>query len=185
MTKQEILDNSPKSCREVFGDDKTVSKYRRTRATLKEKRIVYDIPKCLQNNNAPKKTALTIADENTLYRLLKDDIKNTVAGNYQKTREKVNANAKDLLMKTKEGRLSCYLRQVIRIIDALAFFNRHTMANRRIAKLLEDIVFSVGDVEIALSELKASSSAGPDGWPAFLLKTYRHRLAPNMYKVNL
>ena len=46
---------------------------------------------------------------------------------------------------------------------------------------LRDVPFTVADIESALSELKPSSSEGPDGWPAFLLHRYRQYYAYPVY----
>lgn len=48
---------------------------------------------------------------------------------------------------------------------------------------LSDINFSIGDITSALSELKPDSSAGPDGWPAFLLHQFRDIFAPHLHKI--
>ena len=46
---------------------------------------------------------------------------------------------------------------------------------------MDDIAFTIDDIEDACKELKASSSAGPDGVPASLLKTCRKQLARPLY----
>ena len=46
---------------------------------------------------------------------------------------------------------------------------------------LTDIQFSIYDIELACSELKASSAAGADGIPASLLKTCRKELSKPLF----
>ena len=47
--------------------------------------------------------------------------------------------------------------------------------------LLQDIKFSKADIELACRELKSSSSLGPDGVPALLLKTACKELSHPLY----
>ena len=49
---------------------------------------------------------------------------------------------------------------------------------------LDDILFSIDDIEIACAELKGSVSAGPDGVPASLLKTVE-AVNPNTVSLSL
>ena len=46
---------------------------------------------------------------------------------------------------------------------------------------MDDIAFTIDDIEDACKELKASSSAGPDGVPASLLKNCKKQLARPLY----
>ena len=51
-----------------------------------------------------------------------------------------------------------------KINDPATFFNKSNLTgNGKIKNPLEDVTFSVGDIEQALGELKTSSAAGPDG----------------------
>ncbi len=69
-----------------------------------------------------------------------------------------------------------------KVIDPISFFNVLTDKIPN-SKELRDIIFAIGDVLQALGELNPDSSAGPDGWPAFLLKEYRALFAPHLYRM--
>ena len=54
--------------------------------------------------------------------------------------------------------------------------------------MMDDIEFNVKDIEVACSELKSESAAGPDGVPSVLLKTCRKELSTplcNLWRISL
>ena len=66
------------------------------------------------------------------------------------------------------------------VLDPHSFFLSPTTP---IGPSLLDIDFSVDDISTALSEINPDSSAGPDGWPAYILRHFNAVLAPNLYKL--
>ena len=48
---------------------------------------------------------------------------------------------------------------------------------------LENIYFTIQDIEDALNETKPNSTSGPDGWPAYLLHHYKHQLSGPIYNI--
>ena len=68
------------------------------------------------------------------------------------------------------------------VLDPKAFFLNIDNPDMKISTI-SDIDFSIGDITQALNELNPDSSAGPDGWPSYLLHHYRDIFAPHLHMI--